>query len=132
MFFDGLIEAQLVETPKYGLERYIEEHMHHDQMMATVNHALEVGTSMDQVLESVREFNASPRRIRKMNSNQFPLAEWLSMNPEHKTEEELVAIAAEFGLQKHEEKVEPPVVTPEIAQPKDQPEEDGPKLKLVE
>lgn len=138
LFYDGLIEANLIETPKFGLERYIEEHMHHDQFMATINQALEAETSMLDVLVSVREFNDNERRLRKMNANQFPLAEWLTLNPEALTTEDLDAIAAEFGLKKNEEvvvpeEIEPPVDTPEIAQPEEQPEPDEePKLKLVE
>jgi hypothetical protein len=125
-FEDLVVEGVLGEMPKYGLERFIEEHVAHGHFMSEVNEKLMNGTyKMEDAIEHAREFNANPRRFRKVNGDQFQLPQWLTANPDGLEEEELDALAKEFGLAKHEEPAKP--APAEEAQE----DEDKPKLELV-
>jgi hypothetical protein len=122
-FFEDLVaEGVLGEMPKYGLERFIEEHVAHGHFMSEVNEGLmNHSINMDDAITKAREFNANPRRMRKVTGDQFQLPQWLTTNPDELSEEELDALAKEFGLAKHEETATPA------------PEEDGkPELHVVE
>jgi hypothetical protein len=104
LFFDHLIDHNILEKmPKYGLERYIEEYLQHDALMHRVAMARETGAKMEKVLELLREFNNSPRRLRKVTAAAVGLPQYLSLNPDGLSEEEIEAIAEEFGLYKAEE-----------------------------
>ena len=104
MLFDHLIDHGILEKmPKYGLERYIEEYLQHDSVMHRIAISRQHGGGMDKVLDLVREFNNNPRRLRKVTGEQFGLHMYLYNNPDNLSDEELEAIANEFGLQKVDE-----------------------------
>ena len=121
LFEDLVAEDVLLALPSKGLERFIEEHVAHGHFMSEVNEGLQNGQKMEDVIETARTFNANPRRLRKVNGDQFQLPQWLTKNPDELPEEDLDALAAEFGLTKHDE-----VLTPS------QEEDDKPKLTIVE
>jgi len=122
LFEDLVAEGVLGELPAMGLERFIEEHVAHGHFMSSVNDGLmNGGKTMDDAIAEAREFNANPRRLRKINGDQFQLPEWLTTNPDELSEEELDALAKEFNLSKATE-------TAEVSQE----EGEEPKLKLVE
>jgi hypothetical protein len=103
--FEGLVEKGVLKAmPSYSLEAYLAEHLRMGEMLIQFSYGINRGLStMKDVIETVRAYNADPRRIIPIKGTHFQLDAYLAANPDSLSDEELDALAAEFGLYRVEE-----------------------------
>jgi len=98
--FDILYDKGIIsDWPEYGFDAFFIEHHKLSDVVMLIGQARAQGTSMKEIIETVREFNAEPRRITKIRGEQIGLVEYLNENPDNLSEEEITNLASEFNLQ---------------------------------
>ena len=98
--FEGLVDEGIINRmPTYGFDAFFVEHQKLSDMLIMLNQARYQGNvTMTEVIDAARAYNDDPKRLTKIRGEQFGLVEYLNDNPDSLSEEKVVDLGGEFGL----------------------------------
>ena len=102
--FEALVEADMIEMPEYGYTPFFVEYSIRTKFVTNLlaQKEKEAITFLD-VVDHIRYFNNEEGRLAPINGAEFGLPQYLAMNPDNLSDEKLLELGAEFGLQRMEE-----------------------------
>lgn len=102
--FEALADEHVIEMPRHGYTAYFAEYSVRTRFVTSLLAQYQQGhLEFKDVIKHIRDFNAEEGRLVPVGGMEFGLVDYLNDNPDKMTDEELAALAADFGLAKREE-----------------------------